>query len=95
MLSNAEKRFVESWQEQRGNSKLKYYLQFTIAWSVVIFLSLFFIVKLVMTDRSMGGLNTFYVLVPIGMILAFIATHFTFVVNEKRLKKIIDREKSL
>ncbi len=92
MLSNSEKRFVEGWQEQRGNSKFKYYLQFTIAWSVIIFLSLFFIVKLIMDDRSMGGLDTFYVLLPIAIVLAFVATHITFVINEKKLKKLIDRD---
>ncbi len=95
MLTNAEKRFIEHWQEQRGNSKWKYYLQFTIAWTVVIFLSLFFILKLIMPDRNMGGLNTFYVLVPTAILLASIATHITFIVNEKRLKKIINREKSI
>ncbi len=95
MLSNQEKRFVENWQEQRGDSKVKYYIQFTIAWAVVIFLSLFFILKLIMSDRSMGGLNTFYVLVPTAMVLALIAVHLTFIINEKQLKKIVDREKNL
>lgn len=93
MLSNAEKRFVESWQEQRGNSKFKYYVQFTFAWTVAIFLSLFFITKLIMSDRSMGGLPTFYILLPIACVIAFVTTHLVFVTNEKKLKKIIEREK--
>lgn len=93
MLSNSEKRFVESWQEQRGSSKVKYYVQYTFAWGIVIFLSLFFIIKLIMSDRSMGGLHTFYVLLPIALVLSFIATHLTFIINERKLKKLIDRDK--
>lgn len=93
MLSNAEKRFVESWQEQRGNSKAKYYIQFTFAWGIVIFLCLFFIIKLMMSDRSMGGVHTFYILLPVALGLAFIATHITFIVNERKLKKLIDRDR--
>jgi len=93
MLSKAEKRFVESWQEQRGDSKIKYYLQFIFAWGIVIFLCLFFIVKLIMEDRSMGGLHTFYILLPVSLGLAFIATHLTFVINERKLKKLIERDR--
>ncbi|MEO7802393.1 MAG: hypothetical protein ABIR81_10350, partial [Ginsengibacter sp.] len=73
---------------------IKYYLQFTFAWGIVIFLCLFFIVKLIMSDRSMGGLQTFYILLPIAIVLAFVATHLTFIINERKLKNLIDRDRT-
>ena len=41
----------------------------------------------------MGGLVTFYIILPVSIIIAFTVTHFTYVINESRLNKILQKEK--
>ena len=41
----------------------------------------------------MGGLVTFFILLPVSIIIAFTVTHFTYVTNERRLNKILQKEK--
>jgi hypothetical protein len=60
MLTTAEKKFIRDWEIQKEGPKWKYYLQYIIAWSTVIFLSVFFLLKVLMSDRSMGGWTSFY-----------------------------------
>ncbi len=95
MLTSSEKHFIQSWKEQRHGPRWKYYVQYTIAWGIVTFLVLFFLLKLIMTERNMGGPATFYILLPVSIIIAFTVTHFTYVINERRLNKILQREKEL
>lgn len=95
MLSLAEKKFIRDWEIQKEGPKWKYYLQYIIAWSTVIFLSLFFLLKLIMTDRSMGGWTSFYIIAPISIALAALITHLVYQTNEKKLKAISQREKHL
>ncbi len=92
MLTSSEKHFIQSWKEQRHGPRWKYYVQYTIAWGIVTFLVLFFLLKLIMTERNMGGLVTFYIILPASILIAFTVTHFTYVINERRLKKILQRE---
>ncbi len=41
----------------------------------------------------MGGSLSFYIILPVSIIIAFAITHFTYVINERRLVKIIQKEK--
>ncbi len=43
----------------------------------------------------MGGPLSFYIILPLSIIIAFTITHFTYVINERRLMKIIQKEKEL
>ncbi len=95
MLTSSEKHFIQSWKEQRHGPRWKYYIQYTIAWGIVIFLVLFFLLKLIIAERDMGGPLTFYIILPVSIIIAFTVTHFTYVSNERRLKKILQREKEI
>ena len=90
-MTSQDRHFVESWREQREGPKWKYYLQYIIAWTVVIFLCLFFLLLLV-GGRGTGGKGSFIIVLSISFISAFITTHYIYTSNEKRLKTIQERE---
>ena len=92
MLTTKEKVFIRDWGIQKEGPKWKYYMQYIIAWSTVIFLSLFFLLKLIMPDRSMGGWTSFFIIVPISVALAALITHLVYQANEKKLQQIKQRE---
>lgn len=95
MLTTSERNFIRDWQIQKEGPKWKYYLQYIIAWSTVLFLSLFFLLKLIMTDRTMGGWTSFYIVLPISVALAVLITHLVYQANEKKLRSILDREENI
>ena len=92
MLTTSEKRFIQDWKIQREGARWKYYLQYIIAWSTVGFLTLFFLTKLIMSDRSMGGWISFYIVLASSIIIAILATHIIYTSNEKKFKKILQKE---
>ncbi len=91
MLTTAEKRFLTNWQIQSKGPKWKYYLQYIVAWTAVIFLCLFFLIKLIITDRSMGGLQGFLIIFFVSVVLAYVTTQIVYQTNEKKLKKILEK----
>lgn len=93
MITNSERRFMNHWREEKSGSKWKYYLLFTIAWSVVSFLVIFFLAKLFTSLWQTGGNNLIYIFIVIALIIGFLYTHFNYVINEKKYHKIIEREK--
>jgi uncharacterized membrane protein len=93
MITNSERHFIENWQEQKSGPKWKYYLLFSLAWTVVSFLVIFFLTKLFTNLWETGGANLIYILVSISIIIGFFSTHFSYILNERRLKKIIEKEK--
>ena len=95
MLTTSEKKFIRDWEFQKEGPKWKYYLQYIIAWTSVIFLSLFFLLKLIMPDRSMGGWTSFYIAAAIAVALASLITHLVYQTNEKKLQQIQQREEHL
>ena len=95
MLTTSEKNFIRDWEIQKEGGKWKYYLQYIIAWSTVIFLSSFFLLKLIMSDRSMGGWTSFYIIFPLSIVLAVLITHLVYQANEKKLQQILEKEKQM
>lgn len=93
MLTSSERHFVEQWREQKSGPKWKYYLLYSVAWSVVSFLVIFFLTKLFTNLWETGGQNLIYLLIAISIIVGVSCTHFNYVNSEKRYKKIIDKEK--
>ncbi len=93
MISNSERRFMNHWAEQKSGPRWKYYLQFTIAWTVVSFLVIFFLTKLFTDVWETGGNNMIIFLIGASIVSGFLATHLTYTISEKRYKKIIKREK--
>lgn len=92
MLNSSDRHFMNSWRDQREGPRWKYYLTYIVAWSAVIFLCTFFLLKLVMDDRSMGGWGSFYIVVPFSIVAAIAVTHLVYTINEKKFKRIIERE---
>ena len=95
MLTTKEKVFIRDWKIQKEGPKWKYYLQYIIAWSTVIFLSLFFLLKLIMPDRSMGGWISFYIAAAVSVALGALITHLVYQTNEKKLQQIQQREEHI
>ncbi len=93
MITNTERHFINYWQEQKSGPKWKYYLLFSMAWAVVSFLVIFFLTKLFTNLWETGGRNLIYILVGISIIVGIVSTHLTYVSNERRLNKILQREK--
>lgn len=93
MITNEERRFISQWLEQKSGPKWKYYLLFGMAWSVVAFLVIFFLIKLFTSLWETGGRNLIYVLIGISLLTGILYTHFTYIGNEKKYHKIIEREK--
>jgi hypothetical protein len=92
MVSSSEKRFMTNWEIQREGPAWKYYLQYIVAWSTVGFLSLFFLVKLIMNDRSMGGWTSFYIVLAASIIIAVAITHINYKSSEKKYKELLKKE---
>src|ERR1044071_5326343 len=95
MLTSVEKKFIRDWQIQREGPAWKYYLEYIIAWSTVGFLSIFFLLKLIMSDRSMGGWMSFYIVLGVSIIAAILATHIIYRSNEKKYRTILKREEDI
>lgn len=93
MITNTEKHFVNYWQEQKSGPRWKYYLLFSMAWSVVSFLVIFFLTKLFTNLWETGGANLIYILVAISIVIGISSTHISYTHNERRLKKILEKDK--
>ena len=92
MISNSERHFINQWMEQKSGPRWKYYLQFTIAWTVVSFLVIFFLTKLFTPLWETGGRNLIFLLIGISVVIGFLSTHITYSLSEKRYNKIMKRE---
>lgn len=88
MIAPHDRRFRDQWLEQRSGPRWKYYLQFSVAWCIVTFLSLFFLAKLFTNLWETGGKAFVYILLGLSVLTGFLITHLTYTINEKRLKKI-------
>ena len=92
MLTSDEKRFVRYWEDQRVDGKRSYYLQYTLIgafiMSLFVFIALFFFMNFYVSVFIL-------ITVPSCCIVAsFLLTHYSWIKNENRLKRIIKREVS-
>ena len=88
MLTATEKRFIKYWEDQRQGGKIKYYLLYIITGSFVATLVLSFLTLMVGID-----LPNNLPLIAIGsFVIVTIATIASWGYNEKRFKRIIQRE---
>lgn len=93
MISHKDQQFITQWTEQKSGPKWKYYALFSMAWSVVAFLVIFFLTKLFTRLWETGGPNLIYTLVSISIIIGIASTHFNFVTSEKKCHRIIEKDK--
>ena len=91
MLTTKEKVFIRDWSIQKEGPKWQYYLQYIMGWSTVIFLALFFLLKLIMPDRAMGGWISFFIVLFVAIAAASIITHLVYTANEKKLQKLEEK----
>jgi uncharacterized membrane protein len=95
MLTKPERRFVDHWQEQKSGPKWKYYLQFSFAWTIVSFLIIFFLTKLLTSAWETGGRSIIILFAVLSVLAGFLATHIAYTISEKRYKRIIQKEKEI
>lgn len=95
MLNSSERHFLDQWKDQRKGPKWKYYLIFSIAWTVASFLGIFFLSKFIMHDRAMGGTTGFYIIAAIAIVVGISSTHLVYTTSENKYQKILEREKKL
>lgn len=93
MITNRERQFIEHWLEQKSGPKWKYYLQFTLAWTMVAFLVIFFLAKLFTNAWETGGTWLVYLMLGISLVTGFFATHLTYTRSEAQYKHILEKEK--
>src|SRR6476661_2813458 len=93
MISNSERQFLDHWADQKSGPRWKYYVQFTIAWTVVSFLVIFFLTKVFTNAWETGGNSIIILFITASAITGFLSTHFTYTLSDKRYKRIIEREK--
>ena len=93
-ITNEERRFIDHWSEEKSGPKWKFYLLFTVAWSIVSFLVIFFLTKLFTQLWENGGPNLIYVLIIVSLVSGFLSTHFSYVINERKFKKIMQKIRS-
>ncbi len=83
MITNAERRFIEQWRDQKSGPKWKYYLLFSFGWTVISFLVIFFLLKLFTNLWETGGPNFIYIMIGMAIIIGVFLTHFTYVQMKK------------
>lgn len=87
-MTPADRRFMQSWEDQKKGSRFGYYLTYTLGWSVVSFFVIFFLTKLFTNLWETGGKNLIYLYIGISVVAAILATHLTWTANEKRLHRL-------
>lgn len=92
MIKHKDQQFINHWIDQKSGPKWKYYLLFSMAWSVVSFLVIFFLTKLFTQLWERGGPNLIYTLVTISIIAGILLTHFSYVWNEKKYHEIVNKD---
>ena len=95
MLTSAERHFLDQWRDQRQGPKWKYYVTFSVAWTVVSFLAIFFLSKFIMHDRAMGGTTGFLIIAAIAIVIGISSTHLVYSTSENKYLRILQREKNL
>jgi hypothetical protein len=88
VLTATEKRFIKYWEDQREGGRIKYSLLYIITGSFVATLVLSFLLLMVGVDMP----NKLVQIAIGSFCIVTIATFFSWWYNEKRFKKIIQRE---
>lgn len=89
ILTSAERNFLTHWKEQKSGPKWQFYGLYSMAWSVVSFLLIFFFSKLFTNLWETGGPNLIYGIIIISIISGVVSTHYMYVSNERKYQRII------
>ena len=91
MLTKQERRFIRHWEEQRSGSRAGYYVLYILIWFFVALLFLFFLLNN-LTQIHRNRPQYLYIILVAAIIISITATHGSYLLNERRFKKIIRRE---
>ena len=91
MLTHKERRFIRHWEEQRRGSRAGYYVLYIFIWFFVVMLFLFFLLSNFVQIQK-NSLQKLYGMLMAASVISVIVTHLSFLLNERRIKKIIRRE---
>lgn len=89
ILTSAERNFLDHWKEQKSGPKWQFYGLFSLAWSVVSFLLIFFMSKLFTNLWETGGPNLIYGIIIVSLISGIASTHYMYVSNERKYQRIL------
>ncbi len=89
ILTSAERNFLTHWKDQKSGPKWQFYGLYSLAWSVVSFLVIFFFTKLFTNLWETGGPNLIYGIIIIAIISGVVSTHYMYVSNERKYQRII------
>ena len=89
ILTSAERNFLTQWKDQKSGPKWQFYGLYSMAWSVVSFLLIFFFTKLFTNLWETGGPNLIYGIIIVSIISGVISTHYMYVSNERKYQRII------
>ena len=92
MISNSDRHFINHWKEQRSGPRWKYYLLFTIAWTVVAFILIFFLSKIFTDLWETGGRYLIVVIIFLALVIGFASTHITYRYSEKKFRLILKKK---
>ncbi len=90
MLTSEEKRFIRYWEDQRVDGKRSYYLQYTFVGAIII--SLFVFITLFFFLNYYVSLLILITVPSCCIVASFLLTHYSWIKNENRLKRLIKRE---
>ena len=88
MLTTAEKRFIKYWEEQRKGGRLSYYLLYILAGTFIASIVLSFLSGMFL----IGFPNNLPYIILGSLLIVTVATILTWTNNEKRFRRIIQRE---
>jgi uncharacterized protein YacL len=88
VLTASEKRFIQSWEEQRKGGKVKYYLLYIIAGTFVGTLISSFLSAVL----ALGFPDNLVWIVVVSFLIVTVATIVSWGRNEKKFRSIIQRE---
>jgi uncharacterized membrane protein HdeD (DUF308 family) len=92
MITKSEQRFINQWSDQKSGPRWKYYIQFSIAWTIVAFFVIFFFTKLFTNIWETAGPNVIYLFAALAVISGIVTTHLNYTLSEKKYKKIIAKQ---
>ena len=90
MLSTKEKRFIRYWEDQRKGGKWLYFLLYIIVGTFIA--SILFSVTLILFLQANLSASFFWVVILSAAVFTATVTGITWFANEKKFRKIIQRE---
>jgi uncharacterized membrane protein HdeD (DUF308 family) len=90
VLSVKEKRFIRYWEEQRKGGKWLYFLLYILVGTFIV--AILFSVTLILFLKADLSRRFFWIVISLAAVFTGIITIMSWFTNEKKFRKIIQRE---